>query len=144
MAARSQAQKNADARSALQMRLSGDPRELATLRAEVGELAAQHGLSERSADVVLALEELVANAQQHGAPPVDVAIWADGRLMIEVSDGGSGLGRMAVPDRPPRSDQDHGRGLWIVSQLADHIDVRCSAEGTTVRIELTSEPVIGA
>lgn len=144
MTARSQARKIAGAKSALQMRLSGDPRELATLRAEVGELAAAHGLSERSADVILALEELVANAQQHGAPPVDVAIWANGRLTIEVSDTGSGLGRMAVPDRPPRSDQDHGRGLWIVSQLADRMDVRCSAEGTTVRIELTSEPMIGA
>lgn len=144
MAARSHAQKIAGARSALQMRLSGDPRELATLRAEVGELAAAHGLSERSADVTLALEELVANAQQHGAPPVDVTIWADRRLVIEVSDGGSGLGRLAVPDRPPRSDQDHGRGLWLVSQLVDRVDVQCSAEGTTVRIELTSEPVIGA
>jgi anti-sigma regulatory factor (Ser/Thr protein kinase) len=129
---------------ALEMRLSGHPGEQATLRAEVDGLAAAQGLSERSADVVLALEELIANAQEHGAPPVEVTAWGDGRMVIEVTDGGSMRSAPAAPARPPTSDQDRGRGLWIVSQLADHLSVASTTRGTTVRIEFTSEPPIGA
>lgn len=144
MAARSHAGESPSAAPTLNVRLARDPSELAALRSAIDELASRQGLGDRAADVVLALDELVANAQEHGAPPVEVSAWADGNLVVEVSDGGSGLGRLAVPDRPPGSDQDHGRGLWIVSQLADHMDVTCSAERTTVRIELSNEPQIGA
>ena len=37
-----------------------------------------------------------------------------------------------------------GRGLWIVRQLTDHVHVDTGPTGTTVRIELTHEPQIGA
>ncbi len=144
MTAPSHAREWAESAATLRVTLSQDPEDLAALRGDVAELASEHGLGDRSADVVLAVEELVANAQEHGSPPVVVTAWADGRLVIEVSDGGSGLARLDVPNRPPRADKDHGRGLWIVSQLADHVDVRRSADGTTVRIELSSEPPIGA
>jgi len=125
--------------------LTGAPGEVAGLRRALDELASSHGFAERAADAVLALDELVANAREHGSPPIEVSAWADGKLVVEVSDGGAGDARPPeLPDRPPRDDARSGRGLWIVRQLTDHVAVDAVPERTTVRFELTSEPPIGA
>lgn len=76
---------------------------------------------ERYADVgELLLGELFANAAQHSdAPPdrvieVRFALISD-RLRIEVHDAGSG--RPALRDSS--SEDEHGRGLFLVNELAD-------------------------
>jgi anti-sigma regulatory factor (Ser/Thr protein kinase) len=51
---------------------------------------------------------------------------------------------MIVRSHPPMMLGKRGRGLWIVRQLTDHVDVEPGSNGTTVRIELTHEPQIGA
>ena len=107
--------------------------------------AVRAGFADRAADVAIALTELVANAQQHGDPPFHVESWWDGRLVIEVSNHGTGIGDVvARRDRPPASDEVRGRGLWLVRNLVDVVDVRSGAERTVVRVELSPEPHIGA
>ncbi|MFC4534292.1 ATP-binding protein [Sphaerisporangium dianthi] len=69
-------------------------------------------------DVVLAVDELLANAVTHGEPPIRLSLWAvPGEFCVRVTDHG--------PGRPRHLDLGldalHGRGLAIVAALAhDH------------------------
>lgn len=125
--------------------LSSDPAEIARVRAEIQGIAERHGFGSRAGDVVLALDELLANAQEHGRAPVAVRVWADGRLVIEVFDVGDGFDRAHVwKTHPPEPFGRRGRGLWIARQLADMVEIQVDAEGTRVRLELSHDPHIGA
>ncbi|MER7668046.1 ATP-binding protein [Kitasatospora sp. NPDC096128] len=68
----------------------------------------------------LLLSELFANAVQHGDAPDDrlievrFAVIGD-RLRLEVHDAGTG--RPTV--RPAKFDDEHGRGLFLVNELAE-------------------------
>ncbi len=116
-----------------------------SMRSEIYDIAIRSGFADRADDVAIALTELVGNAQQHGDPPILVEAWWDGRLVIEVSNYGTGLdGDGAWKNRPPEPDEVRGRGLWIVRQLVDLVDVRTGTERTTVHVELSPEPHIGA
>ncbi len=109
------------------------------------DLAAQNGFAERAGDLVLALDEVIANAQEHGRPPIAVEAWTDGRLVVEVSDVGAGFDRARVwSTHPPPPLGRRGRGLWIIRQLTDLVAISSGEDGTTVRIELSPEPHIGA
>ncbi len=109
------------------------------------ELAERAGFGDRANDIILATAELIANAQEHGHPPIEVEAWADGRLVIEVRDSGGGLDHQAIWLRHPPSPYDHrGRGLWIVRQLMDVVVVRSDEDGTTIHVELSPEPHLGA
>jgi anti-sigma regulatory factor (Ser/Thr protein kinase) len=115
------------------------------MRSEIYDIAIQSGFADRADDVAIAFTELVANAQQHGDPPIIVEAWWDGRLVIEVTNYGTGLDRDgAWKSRRPEPDEVRGRGLWIVRQLVDLVDVRTGTERTTVHVELSPEPHIGA
>jgi len=128
----------------LSVTLDGDPVAVVRARDDVRALAERAGFGERAGDVALAVAELLANAVEHGAPPVTVDAWFDGRLIIEVTDRGRGLDREAVWRRhPPPARGDRGRGLWIVRQLMDVVNVTRDG-GTRVHVELCPEPHIGA
>jgi anti-sigma regulatory factor (Ser/Thr protein kinase) len=115
------------------------------MRSEIYDIAIRAGFADRASDVAVALTELVANAQQHGDPPFLVEAWWDGRLIIEVSNRGTGVdGDSLWRSEPPRTDEVRGRGLWLVRHLVDLVDVRTGAERTMVRVELSPEPHIGA
>lgn len=115
------------------------------MRKAVCEMAARGGFGERVGDLVLALAEIVANAREHGRPPVTVTARLEGRLVIEVHDEGPGFDPEAlIPDRPPSHGGHRGRGLWIARQLVDVFRVTSGGESTTVRMELTPEPHLGA
>ncbi|AZM47197.1 ATP-binding protein [Streptomyces sp. WAC 06738] len=87
-------------------------------------------------DLSLALTEACANAVEHGgaAPGEDYRVTAcfDGdRCHIEVIDSGPGF---ATPDpapgspapSPPLTDTgaEGGRGLFLIAELSDHVDIR--------------------
>jgi anti-sigma regulatory factor (Ser/Thr protein kinase) len=125
--------------------LGRDPAEIAAVRIAMLEMARRHGFADRAGDLVLALDEIIANAQEHGTPPIVVDAWVDGRVVVEVRDNGAGF----EPDRvwarhPPPRYGTRGRGLWITRQLTDHLQVACGDGGTVVRIELSPDPHIGA
>jgi anti-sigma regulatory factor (Ser/Thr protein kinase) len=125
--------------------LANDGSDVADVRHMVRELAENYGFGDRAGDLGLALDELIGNAKEHGAPPIVVRGWYDGRLIIEVSDGGEGFDYSSVRRvHPPPLLGHRGRGIWIVRQVADHVRVAIGDNDTTVRIELTHEPGIGA
>ncbi|MFI9808354.1 ATP-binding protein [Streptomyces sp. NPDC052301] len=86
---------------------------------------------EISYDLSVALSEACANAVEHGGDAAHegsseayrVTAYLDGeKCRIEVADSGPGLTR--VPDlRPPRADAEHGRGLCLIRELADHVQI---------------------
>lgn len=123
--------------------LSGDPADVPAVRRAVADMASANGFSDRADDLSLALDELLANASEHGRPPIRVETWYDGRVVLEVTDRGPGFDPR-LPTQLPSLGGDGGRGLWIVRQIADHVVIASSVEGTTVRVELSHEPHIGA
>jgi len=85
--------------------------------------------------LMLAATEAVTNALRHGAPPVLFRLWtADDRIVVTVSDSGSGTtdpyaGLLPAPRAPAG-----GLGLWLAHQLCDHVHLHRSADGFTVRL----------
>jgi anti-sigma regulatory factor (Ser/Thr protein kinase) len=125
--------------------LGDDPAEIAEVRTAVRAIAERGGFSDRAADLVLALDEVIANAQEHGRPPIQVSCWVDGRVVVEVTDVGGGFDRARVWDtHPPEPYGPRGRGLWITRQLTDLVSILSDSRGTRVRLELSPEPHIGA
>lgn len=130
---------NADA-THIEATIGNDPGEIAPVRAAVHELAERAGYGERADDLALAVDELIANAQEHGATPIHVVAEADegSGVHVEVCDAGSGFDwGEAVREHPPRPDSRRGRGLWIVRQLVDRVTVERDADDATrIRVDL--------
>lgn len=109
-----------------------------TLRA-VRELALQVAsvcgiTDERAADLGLALHELGVNSIVHGKGSGTLRLWRSSEALVcEVTDDGVVedplAGRLA-----PGSEEPDGRGLWMVNQLCDLVQLRSSGEGTAVRV----------
>ena len=86
----------------------------------------------RVLDVVLAVQELAANADRHGAGQGRLRMWAqDSALCCQVQD-----------DTPPRAGPGeeagadaewpyaHGHGLWLARQVADRLSLESGPAGT--------------
>jgi anti-sigma regulatory factor (Ser/Thr protein kinase) len=101
------------------------------LRATVQAHADQAGLSEdRANDVVLAVHELAANAIAHGAGHGRLRLWdLNGSLTCEIVDSGRPDTTATVDSADPWPAAN-GHGLWLVGQVADHLDLRCGPRGT--------------
>ncbi|MEU3947287.1 ATP-binding protein [Streptomyces sp. NPDC029526] len=89
-----------------------------------------------SYDLSVALSEACANAVEHGgsgtrdggSEAYRVTAYLDGeKCRIEVADAGPGFpaagGRSRPPARPAPSDAEHGRGLCLIRELADHVHI---------------------
>lgn len=87
-----------------------------------------------SYDLSVALSEACANAVEHGGDSAPgtaseayrVTAYLDGeKCRIEVADSGPGFasGRARLPVRPVRGDAEHGRGLCLIQELADHVQI---------------------
>ncbi|MGW7491277.1 ATP-binding protein [Streptomyces sp. NPDC054786] len=82
------------------------------------------GLGHLADDVLLCVSELATNALLHGVPPGrGYRLWLsqaeDGLLRVEVHDSGDGEPRAPVPYDGDGDEGESGRGLLLVSALAD-------------------------
>lgn len=100
------------------------------------------GLS-ATTDLVLAVNELALNSVAHGGGNGVLRVWRDdGALVCEVRDRGRLTDPLAGRRLPPAASPD-GRGLWLVNQLCDLVQIRSAAgAGTVVRVlmSLDSNP----
>ena len=86
---------------------------------------------------MLAVHELATNSVRHGGGHGTCRLWRDGTALVcEVSDHGWITDPMAGRRRPA-ADQPGGRGLWLVNQLCDAVELRSSPAGTVVRVRMS-------
>jgi anti-sigma regulatory factor (Ser/Thr protein kinase) len=92
---------------------------------------------ERTVDLIFAAGEAIANAVEHGGGNGIVRLWRDSReIVCEVV---SAQGTVADPMRGyllPSSSGERGRGIWIMRQLCDWVELRSEQEGTIARLHM--------
>ena len=113
------------------------PNSIADLRRCAAPIADELGLAPRlRGDLELVVSELVTNSVRHGGGDGTLRVWRDGSSVVcEVTDEGWVEDPLAGRRLPPRVEAG-GRGLWIVNQLCDLVQLRTSASATTVRARL--------
>jgi anti-sigma regulatory factor (Ser/Thr protein kinase) len=105
------------------------------VRVHADRLGADKG---RAEDLTMMAHELASNAVRHGGGRGRLRLWRAGlALLCEVSDRGPGLDDDRAGRERPAHSAPGGRGLWIVRQLADRVDVQTGPTGTIVTIVLT-------
>ena len=121
---------------------SFDERGVRDLRGLIAGLVEHVGLgSERTADLVLAVNEIVTNSVRHGGGAGTIRAWIDGEAVVcEVNDDGL-LRDPLVGRRRPLPDAIGGRGLWLANQLCDLVQVRNGVEGCVVRLRVEGRRV---
>jgi anti-sigma regulatory factor (Ser/Thr protein kinase) len=111
------------------------PGDVAATRRTVAQWARSCGLPEERVEVLeLAASELATNSIQHGGGTGTLAMWLDETAaVVEFSDTGI-LTDPLTGRRTPSLEQQGGRGLYLVNQLCDLVQLRSSEDGTTVRV----------
>lgn len=112
--------------------------DLGRLRRAVAEAAATAGLDEvRAADLALAVDELATNSICHGGGEGVMRLWRDeDALVCEVQDRGY-IAEPWIRHVRPGADLLSGRGLWLVEQVCDLVQIKSSPRtGSMVRIKM--------
>jgi anti-sigma regulatory factor (Ser/Thr protein kinase) len=114
-----------------------DRASLDDVRARVRRDALRAGLGhDRAQDLVMAVSELAANSMRHGGGRGVLRSWDDGGdLVHEVRDAGV-IADPLVGRRLPPPGALAGRGLWLVNQLCDLVELSSGAGGTVVRVHM--------
>ncbi len=110
---------------------------LRALRESVRARAVASGLGhQRARDLVLAVLEVSSNSIMHGGGRGTVLSWETATsIVFEVHDGGH-IDDPLVGRCLPPADQVDGRGLWLVNELCDLVQLRSSPAGTAVRLHM--------
>lgn len=112
-------------------------RGLGRLRVRLKESAKEAGLSpSRTGDLLLAATEAATNALVHGSGRASVRVWVEREhpaVVCEVADRGR-ISDPLVGRRRPAIDSEGSRGLWLVNQLCDLVQLRSGGQGTVVRM----------
>ncbi len=112
--------------------------ELPRVRATISQAAQTTPLPpERIEDLVLAVSELATNSVRHGGGCGVMTLWReDDELLCQVNDSGHLSEPMAGRARPD-DVRTTGRGLWMVNQVCDLVQIRSSpADGCSVRVQM--------
>jgi anti-sigma regulatory factor (Ser/Thr protein kinase) len=109
--------------------------ELADLRHATVTWASGEGLEREAVeDLVLAVNELAANSIRHGGGTGTLRCWRERHALVcEVRDAGT-IEEPLVGRRRPAVDASSGRGVWLVNQLCDLVQIRSGPGGTVVRV----------
>ncbi|MEU5238027.1 SpoIIE family protein phosphatase [Streptomyces lydicus] len=108
----------------------GRARELATRQLR------EWGLEELTYTTELVVSELVTNAIRHASGPLHLRLLRDRTLLTEVSD----TGHTSPHLRHAASDDEGGRGLFIVAQLVQRWGTRYTPYGKTIWTEQAFPP----
>lgn len=90
-------------------------------------------------DLILAIDEIVANAAEHGVPPVDVRLWCgQDRVLCAVTDRGPCFDGPLAGYGPAHGDMAlGGMGLWLARRSVDDLVAApddAGGTGCTVRL----------
>ncbi|OSZ56384.1 regulator [Streptomyces pharetrae CZA14] len=112
--------------------------DLARVRDEADRWAATAGLPpERRTDWLLAIGEATSNSVRHGGGHGRLTMWrAGGELVAEISDRGRMTDPLTGRRRPDPYAPTGGRGVWIMHQLCDLVEIRAAAQGLVLRLHM--------
>ena len=111
--------------------------DLASLRRVVRESDCCAALPpERCEDFVFALNETAQNVVEHGGGAGTIRLWRERRGVVGEVRGPAQIDDPLVGHRRPGPDAHGGRGLWLVNQLSDLVQLRSEDSLTTVRIHM--------
>ncbi|MCW2584322.1 MAG: hypothetical protein JWQ53_3112 [Klenkia sp.] len=95
-------------------------------------------------DLVLAIDEVVANAAEHGVPPVEMRLWVTAeRVLCVVSDHGPGFDEPLSGYGPAHGGDLSvgGMGLWLARRAVDSMTTgQLTAEGEGCVVRLVVDP----
>ncbi len=116
---------------------------LAVLRSFVWREADQAGMSPgRAGDMVTAVNEVASNSLRHAGGRGVVRMWrTPDSVICDVSDDGH-IDDPLVGRVRPEVDDRGGRGLWMVNQLCELVQLRSTPTGTTVRMHFRRRPPV--
>lgn len=123
-----------------EIELENEPSCLSTARTFVTDFLSDMGISENGAfDILLALNEAIANSLRHGRTGDRDRITVrcgieEGDLIFTVRDNGPGFEFSRDMTELPDPLKASGRGLYLMSELMDRLDVDSSPRGTTVSL----------
>ena len=110
---------------------------LLELRRAIADDPALGSLSaERRSDLVFAINEAASNAMKHGNVGCMTRIWHDGDEVVTEVSSRSGIDDVMAGRRRPAVDALDGRGLWLINQLCDLVELRSGTSGTTLRMHV--------
>lgn len=110
---------------------------LMELRRAIADDPALGSLSaERRSDLVFAINEAASNAVKHGNTTCVTRIWHEGDEVVTEVSSGSGIGDVMAGRRRPAVDALEGRGLWLINQICDLVELRSGTSGTTLRMHI--------
>jgi hypothetical protein len=89
------------------------------------------GLAEFGFTMELILSELITNAIRYGTAPIHVRLIRDRTLICEVADGSSTSPHL----RYAATTDEGGRGLFLVSQMAERWGTRYTPQGQVIWAE---------
>ena len=121
------------------------PGDVGEVRRFVSRHAADQGLgADGVADLVLAADEICTNSLRHGGGQGTVRIWTEGgEVVCEIHDRGCIREPLAGRQRPS-IEHNGGRGLWMVHQLCDLVQIRSTEGGGVVRLRVRAGATTGA
>jgi anti-sigma regulatory factor (Ser/Thr protein kinase) len=112
--------------------------DLARVRAFITGHADRAGLPDRRVqDLVIAVGELAANTLAHTSGRGQLSIWATPKEIIcQVHDSGHIEDPLTGRLRPDPADLGGGRGLWVVNQVCDLVQIRSRRSDTQIRVHM--------
>ncbi|MFB6897790.1 SpoIIE family protein phosphatase [Streptomyces hydrogenans] len=119
------------ARQVATWELPSDPALVARARASAAEQLGRWGLDDLVFTTELVVSELVTNAIRHASGPIGLRLIRDRSLICEVSDSQ----HTSPHARYAGSDEEGGRGLFMVAQLTEHWGTRYMPAGKTIWAE---------
>jgi anti-sigma regulatory factor (Ser/Thr protein kinase) len=109
--------------------------QLGVLRRVLSTWAGQQRLAAAATEeLVLAVNELATNSIRYGGGRGKLLLWRErDALVCEIRDRGH-IDDPLIGRSPPAPNQHTGRGLWLVHQLCDVVQIHSSPAGTAIRV----------
>ncbi|MEU2052545.1 sensor histidine kinase [Streptomyces bungoensis] len=116
--------------------------DLGGVRDAATDWAVAAGLSpRRRTDWLLAVGEATCNSVRHGGGSGTLRLWpAAGALVAETRDRGRPADPLVGRRRPDPLSAAGGRGVWMMHQLCDLVELRVLPSGLVVRLHMTLDP----